>query len=97
MFVRSLFFIMAINKKYLIAGSALAICIAISLAMIQGKKPIEKVIEKPVVENVKTEATIPEPVPVEEKEPVVDIPVAESEEEDEDDYGYYFNTTVSLW
>ena len=88
---------MAINKKYLIAGSAFAICIAISLAMFQGKKPIEKVLEKPVVENVKTEATIPEPVPVEEKEPVVDIPVAESEEEDEDDYGYYFNTTVSLW
>ena len=96
MFVQSQFFIMAINKKYLIAGSALAICIAISLAMFQGKKPIEKVIEKPVVENVKTEVNVPEPVSVEKKEPVVDIPVAESEEEEEDDYGYYFNTTVSL-
>lgn len=87
---------MAINKKYLIAGSIVAVCIAISFALLQGNKPMEKVMEQPVAVSEPETSPVQDPVPVKEEIPVVETPVVEEEEEKEEKYGYTFNLTVCL-
>lgn len=87
---------MAINKKYLIAGSIVAVCIAISFALLQGNKPMEKVMEQPVAVSEPETSPVQDSVPVKEEIPVVETPVVEEEEEKEEKYGYTFNLTVCL-